>query len=171
MFTQSLKQTACSLLLLSGALVTSQQVGAATTESRTVMLFNDETVVVTRNQHQLQITTSDNLFFSAGMQQDNKKLLVSINGWRQTYPIDLLQHGRIRFSDEYLAEYKVLYESELGDLLGIPENPDELFDVSGGEAIGCAAGGIIIGAVSAWAGGIVAGACLAYFDDHSIETD
>ena len=65
----------------------------------------------------------------------------------------------------------MLYESELGDLLGIPENPDELFDVSGGEAIGCAAGGIIIGGVSAWAGGIVAAACLSYFDDHSIETD
>ena len=172
MLTQSLKQsTYLSLLLLSSALVAAPQANAANFESRTVMQNDTATVVISRNDQGVRMSSSDGDLFSVRV-QNREQILVSINGVRQVYPIALLEQGRTTFSAEYQAEYHQLWESEAGDILGIPEDPDALFGISFWEAVGCGAGGGLIGAATAgWGGALAGAACLAYFNDHSIELD
>ena len=195
MFTPTLKQIACSFLLfLGGVLAVTSQVNAANNEilltarpigesikapryrqhhrvSRSVLRVGADVVTVFRDRQRLRLTTSKGDYFNVTA-QGKRRIVVNINGVRQVYPVERLEQGRIRFSKDYLIEYRTLWASEIGDMLAIPEDPDVLFSISFWEAVGCGAGALGTGAVATpWAGGIVGAACLAYFDDHSIVVD
>ena len=173
MLIHSFKKTTCAaLLLLSGALSVASQALSATIENRAVVKLNAETVDIYRDAQGLRVVTSEGKLFSINVQNE-KQLVVNINGVRQIYPVEQLEQGSIRFSDAFLVEYRNLVESELGDLTHIPEDPDVLFSVSFWEAVGCSAAGFgaTVGTNQPWVGAGVLATCLAYWDDHSVELD